>query len=218
MTGVVERRTKARLATALALASRVLRVMELLVDQYGYPVNGAAGVVGNLIVESGVLPNRVEGSRVETPMRAPDSTRQVRDFTPVEVRDRNIAPQRGPLLVGIGLAQRTTFSRRDGLFRHTFRGQQLGAAILSDLDAQVDYLVTELGQRYYAPVNTSLRAPGVTLDDAADDFVYGYERPGSIQQNRQRLPRTDPRVLKVFRERRDEARRALAIYRAAHPR
>jgi peptidoglycan hydrolase-like protein with peptidoglycan-binding domain len=218
VTGVVERRTKARLATALALANRVLRVMELLVDQYGYPVNGAAGVVGNLIVESGVLPNRVEGSRVETPMRAPDLTRQVRDFTPVEVRDRNIAPQRSPLLAGIGLAQWTTPSRRDGLFRHTFRGQQLGAAILSDLDAQVDYLVTELGQRYYAPVYTSLRAPGVTVDDAADDFVYGYERPGSIQQNRQRLPRTDPRVLKVFRERRAQARRALSIYRATHPR
>jgi hypothetical protein len=127
----------------------------------------------------------------------------------VEVRDRNIAPQRGPLFAGIGLAQWTIPSRRDGLFRHKFRGQQLGAAILSDLHAQVDYLVTELGQRYDAPVNTTLRAPGVTVDDAADEVVYGYERPGSIQQNSQRLPRTDPRVLKVFRERRGQASRAV---------
>ena len=44
-------------------SARVLRVMELLVDRYGYPVNGAAGLVGNLIAESGVLPNRIEGSQ-----------------------------------------------------------------------------------------------------------------------------------------------------------
>ena len=51
--------------------ARVLRVMHLLVHRYGFPVNGAAGIVGNLVAESGVLPNRIEGSRTATPMRAP---------------------------------------------------------------------------------------------------------------------------------------------------
>jgi hypothetical protein len=55
------------------LGGRVLQVMDLLVRRYGYPVNGAAGLVGNLIAESEVLPNRIEGSAIGTPMRAPTS-------------------------------------------------------------------------------------------------------------------------------------------------
>jgi Uncharacterized protein conserved in bacteria (DUF2272) len=69
--------------------ARVLRVMELLVNRYRYPVNGAAGLVGNLIAESSVLPNRIEGSHSATPMRAPDFTGRLRDFTADQVRDRS---------------------------------------------------------------------------------------------------------------------------------
>jgi Phage tail lysozyme len=47
--------------------ARVRHVMELLVKEYGYPVNGAAGIVGNLIAESAVVPNRLEGSHTGTP-------------------------------------------------------------------------------------------------------------------------------------------------------
>ncbi len=42
----------------------------LLIDDYGFPLNGAAGIVGNLDAESGLLPNRVEGSDWRTPMRS----------------------------------------------------------------------------------------------------------------------------------------------------
>src|SRR5262245_50677384 len=41
---------------------RVLYVMTMLVETHGYPENGAAGLVGNLMSESGVLPNRIERS------------------------------------------------------------------------------------------------------------------------------------------------------------
>jgi hypothetical protein len=42
--------------------------------------------------------------------------------------------------------------------------------------------------------------------------------PGAILANGQRLPATDPAVQAVFGRRRAEANRALAIYRASHPR
>ncbi|MDP9151427.1 MAG: hypothetical protein M3O36_16005 [Myxococcota bacterium] len=42
------------------VADRYTYVMRLLVETYHYSVNGAAGITGNLYVESGLLPNRLE--------------------------------------------------------------------------------------------------------------------------------------------------------------
>jgi hypothetical protein len=192
--------------------ARVARVMELLVRRYGYPVNGAAGMVGNLIAESAVLPNRIEGSDEATPMRAPDFTGRVRDFTPDQVRDRSFSRRTGPRLPGIGIAQWTSPNRRAGLFRHAFQGRQLGSAILSDLDAQVDYLVTEL-RGDYRSVNATLRSPGVTVDQASDAVLLRFERPGSVVGR----PLSDPAVQKVIGRRRAHSAKALQIYRATHP-
>ncbi len=161
--------------------------MDLLVDRYGYPVAGAAGLVGNLIAESGVQPNRIEGSHTNTPMRAPDFTGRVRDFPPDEVRDRSYGRRAGPRHPGVGLAQWTSPNRRTGLLRHTFQGRQLGSAILSDLDAQVDYLVSEL-RTGYRPVNAVLMAPGVTVDQASDEVLLRFEIPAAVLNK----PRTDP--------------------------
>ena len=193
------------------LAARVLRVMNLLVNRYGYPVNGAAGLVGNLIAESSVMPDRIEGSAPATPMRAPDFTGRLRDFTPDEVRDRNVSLRTGPRAPGIGIAQWTTRDRRAGLFRHTFQGRQLGSAILSNLDAQVDYLVAEL-RRSYRPVNATLMSRGVTVEQASDAVVLQFEVPGWVLHR----PRTDPAVERGLADRRAAAGRALQIYRASH--
>jgi hypothetical protein len=194
------------------LNARVLRVMELLVNRYGYPVDGAAGLVGNLMAESSVLPNRIEGSNAATPMRAADFTGRVRDFTPDEVRDRSLSRQTGPRLAGVGIAQWTSRDRRAGLFRHGFQGRQLGSAILFDLDAQVDYLVAEL-HGSYRPVNATLRSPGVTMEQASDAVLLRFERPGSVLGR----PRTDPAVQAVIGRRRAHAAKALQVYRTAHP-
>jgi peptidoglycan hydrolase-like protein with peptidoglycan-binding domain len=229
--GVVGPRTKAALAAASAdaprpsghapaptgvpatLDGRVRRVMDLLVSRYGYPVNGAAGIVGNLVAESGVQPQRLEGSRPETPLRAADFTGRVRDFTPEDVWHRDRNARRGPRLPGVGLAQWTSPNRRDGLFRHVFRGKQLGPQVLFDLDAQVDYLVTEL-RRSYAGVDAVLRSPGVTVDDASDEVVYRFEVPGAVLEGGRKLPRRDPRVQAVFTRRRALAHRALQVHQA----
>jgi hypothetical protein len=191
-------------------SGRVLRVMELLVNRYGYPVNGAAGLVGNLIAESGVAPNRLEGSRADTPMRAPDFAGRVRDWTPDEVRDRSYARRTGPRSPGIGIAQWTSADRRNGLFRHVFRGRALGSMILSDLDAQVDYLVTEL-RGPYRQVDAVLRSPGVTMEQASDAVLLRFERPAAVLNR----PPTDPGAQSVISRRRGYGARALGIYRAA---
>jgi Uncharacterized protein conserved in bacteria (DUF2272)/Phage tail lysozyme len=187
-------------------SGRILRVMELLVNRYGYPVRGAAGLVGNLIAESGVQPSRIEGSQSATPMRAPDFAGRLRDWTPDEVRDRSYSRRTGPRSPGIGLAQWTSPDRRQGLFRH--RG--LGSAILSDLDAQVDYLVTEL-RGPYRQVDAVLRSPGVTLEQASDAVLLRFERPAAVLNR----PRTDPGVQSVMSRRRAHGARALEIYRTS---
>jgi hypothetical protein len=192
--------------------ARVLRVMELLTGRCGYPVNGAAGLVGNLIAESSVQPNRIEGSQQATPMRAPDFAGRLRDWTPDQVRDRSYSRRTGPRLPGVGIAQWTSPDRRAGLFRHVFQGRQLGSAILSDLEAQVDYLVTEL-RRGYRQVDATLMSPGVTLEQASDAVLLHFERPASVLGR----PLTDPAVQQVISRRRPHGARALQIYRAAHP-
>jgi hypothetical protein len=194
-------------------------VMELLVKNYQYPVNGAAGIVGNLWAESALIPSRIEGSKAETPMTAPDFNNVLRTFTAEEVMNRDRGKKMGPKLPGVGLAQWTSPSRREGLFRHTFRGGRLGAAILHDLDAQVDYLVSELSSAY-KNVDRVLRKSGIRLEGASDEVVYNFEVPGSILSQpgrdgrRPKLPRSDPAVVAVFARRRKYSQNALRAYTA----
>jgi hypothetical protein len=187
-------------------------VLELLVRRYGYPVNGAAGLVGNLIAESGVIPERIEGSTAAAPMRAKDFTDRTRTFTPEQVRDRDRTRRVGPKLPGVGIAQWTSPRRRSGLFQHTHRGRQPGSAVLSDLEAQVDYLVTEL-RRDYRQVDATLRSPRVTVDQASDVVLLRFEVPAVVVHGRP----GDPAVQQVLARRRAYAARALAAYRRTRP-
>ena len=196
---------------AVSTENRLVYVMNLLVDTYHYPVNGAAGIVGNLYAESGVLPSRIEGSAAATPMRAANFAGQITDFTPEEVMNRSgtANPKVGPRKPGIGLAQWTSPARRSGLFGGD-------SSILFSMDRQVAYLVGELQAN--AGLNGNLTAPGVTVNDASDDVVYRFEIPGSIlDASGNKLPRADPAVQAVFAARRALAQRALAAYQAAHP-
>jgi hypothetical protein len=192
---------------ASGLQARVQRVMDLLINRYGYPAAGAAGLVGNLIAESGVQPNRIEGSHSSAPMRGVDFTGRVRNFTPDEVRARNFGRRTGPRRPGVGLAQWTSPNRRAGLFQHTFEGRRLGSAILSNLDAQVDYLVSEL-RTGYRSVDAALRRPGVTVDQASDEVLLRFEIPAAVLNK----PRTDPGVQQVLARRRTLAAQALQTY------
>lgn len=196
---------------------RMAYVVRLLTERYRFPLHGAAGLVGNLLEESGVLPNRIEGSRAATPMRAQDFSGVERDFTPEEIMNRNFGARQGPRLPGVGLAQWTSAGRRAGLFRHRFNDRVLGSQVLFDMDAQVDYLVAELASGY-AGVNTVLRREGVTLEAASDEVVYNFETPASVLSTdtpRRKLPREHPSVQAVFARRRAASRRALQAFQAA---
>ena len=198
-------------------SQRMLHVMELLVDTYHFPVNGAAGLVGNLRSESGVLPNRIQGSRPATPLRAPNFAGRSTDFTAEQAMNRNEAARQGPRSEGIGLAQWTSAGRRAGLFQHIFQGRQQGAAVLFNMDAQVDFLVVELQARY-PHVYGVLTGAGVSLNAASDEVVYRYESPRLVlDEDLNLLPRNDPAVQAVFAMRRANSQRALRVYREAHP-
>ena len=195
--------------------ARIVRVMTLLVNTYSYPVNGAAGLVGNLQAESGVLPQRIEGCDGSTPLRAKNFAGNTVDFTAEEVMNRSTTARTGPKMPGIGLAQWTSGTRRSGLFTHSFRGVVLGPRILFDLDGQVDYLVTELRTRF-AGVQAVLTNPTVTIDGACDEVLYNFEIPGAIlSPARTKLPRSDARVTAVFSKRRPLARNAHAVFTAS---
>lgn len=185
--------------------------MRILVESYGYPVNGAAGLVGNLYPESGIIPSRLEGSSSGSPLRARDFDGVLRDFSPEEVRDRDRAARRGPAKPGVGLAQWTSGARRAGLFTHVYDGTVLDAAVLFDMDAQLDYLVHEL-RTGYPGVNGVLTNPSVGVHDACDDVVYRFEVPGAILGGGTKLPRDDHRVQAVFIARRAHADRAMREY------
>jgi hypothetical protein len=193
--------------------------MTLLVENYGYPEEGAAGLVGNLYEESGLIPSRVEGSDPSAPMRARGASGKVEDFTAEDIMKRK-SGKSGPKKPGVGIAQWTTKKRRAGLFKH-------GADILFDMDAQVDYLVDELGTSYNK-LDKNLRQPGVAVDAASDDVVYLFEIPGSIleevevtapdgtvKKKKVKRARTDPQVVKVLKRRRKSGHRALKAYRAS---
>ena len=181
------------------------RVMDLLVGTHGYPADAAAGLVGNLVAESGVQPDRIEGSRPDRPLRAADATGRVRDFSPEEVRDRDRAAGTGPRLPGVGIAQWTSPERRAGLFRHEVAGRVPGAAVLSDLDAQVDYLVTEL-RTAYRGLDALLRDPATTVEDAADAVLFRFEVPAAVLDGGRLRSRDDPAVQPVLARRRQLAR------------
>lgn len=147
------------------LEQRMLYVMKLLVNKYNYPVNAAAGLVGNLQAESNVLPNIIEGGTENNPMLG---------LTAEQAMSRKD---------GIGLAQWTWAPRRNGLFEYKFNGEQLGANILFNMDAQVDYLVYEL-KNSYPGVNQILMNPGVKLNEASDKVLIDFENPAEIENNK----------------------------------
>ena len=196
-------------------SARMRYVMERLMDHYSYPINAAAGIVGNLWAESGVLPNRIEGSTASAPMRARDFAGNTVDFTPKQVMNRNLSTKQGPLRPGVGLAQWTSANRRAGLFAHVYDGRRQGPDVLFNMDAQVDYLDHEL-RASYRRVHGVVSAADVSLNAASDEIVYNFEIPGSILDNGVKLSRSDSRVKEVFQARRANSKRALREHRTVH--
>jgi hypothetical protein len=192
---------------------RLRYAMERLIDNYGYPVNGAAGLVGNLFAESGLIPSRIQTSPEALPLRADNFQGELTDFSAEDVMNRNEKTQSGPAPVGIGLAQWSEAERRKKLFTYEFDGTVLGAKVLFDMDAQLDYVVDELLHRQgFGGVEKLLRKASATRSDASDEVLCNFERPAAVLEGNEPLPRSDPRVQKACKERRPLAERAFAAY------
>jgi peptidoglycan hydrolase-like protein with peptidoglycan-binding domain len=198
---------------ARSMDERAGYVMQRLVQVYGLTSNGAAGLTGNLVAESGLLPSRIEGRRSGSPLRTKDHCGRWRNFSPQEVMARRPCGRGvdcrgcpGPRLPGVGLAQWSYPSRRAGLFRHAYQGGIRGAAVLFDMDAQLDYLVWELRNRF-SRLHRLLRRPGVSLGETTWRVLRDFERPAPIVQNP-----TGAAAQRVFRRRMGKAMRALEVY------
>lgn len=199
----------------IPLDKRVIYVMNLLVNRYNLQVNAASGIVGNLISESEIIPNRVQGSNKATPMTAKNFQGVITTFSANEIMNRSEAKGIGPLLGGIGIAQWTEYYRRKRLFRHLFNGGQLGANIIFDMNAQIDYLVYELQTNYRSILNF-LKTPGITVNDASDEITYKFESPGTVFKSLKPLifhPRNHPQVQAEFNRRRSNAKYAFEVYK-----
>jgi peptidoglycan hydrolase-like protein with peptidoglycan-binding domain len=163
-------------------------VMNILINKYNFPPNGAAGIVGNLESESTILPNRIEGARSANPMYAPSigfnaakkeyTLGPFKLFTVDEIINRSLEKRYGPRKPGIGLAQWTSPTRRKGLFEHVYNNQK-GHSILFNMDGQIDYLVSEM-KRDYKPVFATLMRGDITVAKASDIVLNRFEKPGSI--------------------------------------
>jgi hypothetical protein len=185
---------------------RITYCMKQLVERYDLSHNGAAGLVGNLFEESAILPMRIQNSSPLTPMRASNWHGVLTDFSADDIMNRTGNPKlpnggpgaSGPRPPGIGLAQWTEAGRRAGLFRHSYQHVVWGSNILFSMDAQVDYLVTELS-RSYRGVLTAVRDPKVTVEAASDKVLRDFESPGNMGAAE-------------VAERRKSSRRAKALY------
>jgi len=208
----------------MSLDARRVHVMDRLVRVYGYGREAAAGIVGNLEAESGIIPERVEGSRRANPRYARGWDGKRSRHNAIDIQNRSSRRRRGPRRPGIGLAQWTSRGRRNRFFAFSHVGVAPGEFIIYFMDHQIAYLVDELATRYRR-LNRLLRRPGTSLNDAADGVVYDFERPGSVLEpnpnrpgKKRRRSRSDPQVQRIFQERRRRARGALRAYDAAYPR
>lgn len=202
----------------IAIEDRRWVAMRILINDYGFSENAAAGIVGNLDAESAVIPTRLEGSKRATPLRAKDFDDVEREWVPKEVARRSKAERFGPKKPGVGLAQWTSARRRAGLFEHRFDPQLDGAMVLYDMRAQLDYLATELRTRYL-DLDRLLRTIGVSVNDAADHFVHDFERPASVLYKdaggiTRRYPIDAVEILPTLEKRRGLAALALEAYRS----
>lgn len=117
----------------------------------GFSPQQSAGIVGNLIAESGVNPKRVQNTK-----------------TPEGDRDNITVDNR----TGYGIAQWTSSGRQQGLVT---LARSRGMLIEGDIALQLDYLMQELTVSYSSVYEAMKLAPD--LRTASDIFMTKFERP-----------------------------------------
>lgn len=140
----------------------------------GMTKEGAAGLMGNLFAESGIIPNRVEMLCLQRLREAgkyyTDATYTafVDDGTIGRYEFLHPLPNRQ---YGYGLAQWTSPGRKGKLYDHC----KARKVSIGDLDAQLDFLVTELQQSYPSVWRVLTTTDSIT--EASDIVLTKFEMP-----------------------------------------
>ena len=134
----------------------------------GFNDYGAAGLMGNLQAESGLLPNNLQNTfNSKLGLSDEEYTKKVDDGTYTNfVHDS----------AGYGLAQWTYWSRKQNLLNFAkSKGKSIG-----DLEIQLQFLITELRNSYRNLVYNILKT-ATSIQQASDAVLLNFECPANAQ-------------------------------------
>lgn len=132
---------------------------------------GAAGLMGNLYAESGLLPNNLQNSYEKKLGYTDASYTAAVDSGAYSGFVKDAA--------GYGLAQWTFWSRKQNLLNFAkAAGKSIG-----DLEMQLDFLMEELGKSYKQVLTTLKTA--TTVREASNAVLLQFERPADTGQSAQ---------------------------------
>ena len=146
-------------------STNAAKVWDYLTRGKGYTKEGAAGLMGNLDAESGIIPNNLQNTYNDKFGVSDDEyTNSVNNRTRSKSSFSNDS-------AGYGLAQWTYNSRKEGLYDYTINQ---GKSI-ADLAGQLDWLSKELATSY-SSVGDLLRTT-TSVNAASDKVLEDFENP-----------------------------------------
>lgn len=142
---------------------------------------GVAGLMGNLVAESNLIPYRLQGDFSSGYSASIEYTEQVDNGTISEYDFVHNGPNGG----GYGLAQWTFYTRKQALYDMK---EQMGVSI-GDIVLAVNYLILELHNSYPSVYNVLVNA--TSIRQASDTVLHDFERPAdqsaSVEEQRESL-------------------------------
>lgn len=136
--------------------------MAIIKNEYG-----VAGLMGNQVAESGLIPYRVQGDNTPPYTFSQNYTLQVDNGTISENDFVHNSPNGG----GYGLSQWTYYTRKQTLYDwHIQRGVSIG-----DVKLAIDYTLYELQTNYQSVYNILTNA--TSIKEASDAVLHDYENP-----------------------------------------
>lgn len=134
----------------------------------GFTQAGAAGLMGNLQAESGLIPNNLQNSF--------EKKSGYTDVSYTTAVDNGTYKKFASDKAGYGLAQWTYSSRKQGLLDLAKqRGKSIG-----NLELQLEYLNTELNKSFKAL--TKILKSTTSVQEASDQVLTQFERPATITE------------------------------------
>jgi hypothetical protein len=139
--------------------------------------NGVAGLMGNLVAESGLIPYRCEGDFSDDYIMSLYYTNQVDNGEISESDFVNYGLNGSTSQKGYGLAQWTYYTRKQGLYDMS---KSTGYSIGS-VDLACKYLLYELKNTYTSVYNSLLNA--TSIRQASDIVLHDFENPADQSES-----------------------------------